>query len=77
MALAGGLGAAEAASVAEVAIAVSAAMGLLALVGDAGVHGLLTGTRVGGFSWGELRSQAERYASEEDYLERLRAAAEL
>lgn len=76
MALAGGLGAAEAASVAEVAIAVSAAMGLLALVGDAGVHGLLTGTRVVGFSWGELRSQAERYASEEDYLERLRAAAD-
>jgi hypothetical protein len=76
MTLAGGLGAAEAAAVAEVAIAVSAVMGVLALVGSAGLHGLLTGTRVVGFSWAELRGQAERCATEDDYLAKLRAAAD-
>lgn len=76
MTLAGGLGAAEAASVAEVAIAVSAVLGVLALTGSVGVHGLLTGTHVVSFSWAELRAQAERHATEEDYLAKLRAAAD-
>lgn len=59
MTFAGALGAAEAAAVAEVAIALSAVLGLFALVGDAGVHGLLTGTRVVPFGWEEARGRAQ------------------
>jgi hypothetical protein len=59
MTFAAALGAAEAAAVAEVAIALSAVLGLFALVGDAGVHGLLTGTRVVPFGWEEARGRAQ------------------
>ena len=76
MSLAGALGAAEAASVAEVAIALTAVLGLFALIGDAGVHGLLTGTRVASFRWEDLRAEAQRLTSDEAHLQQLRAAAD-
>lgn len=69
-----------AADAAEVFIALSLVMVIAWLVGGVGLHGLVTGTRVVGFNWQELRAEAEQHIEyhtghADEYLHKLQEAA--